>query len=402
MIRLAKNEYIRNFWFNLSIIVLATVMMVISVAMVSNIYAQSRLYRFAEKYINENTIFIDEVSAEAAEELNKYGTFTAVKKYDGRLEVNEFVNVLVYSDEAMKKLRPGLDMGKYPDKCKKGSDTICAMIGNGLVRMGISVGDEFELEIETKMNSTESGESIKLKFYAAGLITECQHMYMDRYSWSNNMTYEDFFPVYEDDGSNIVSIFIPESEEWKLPEEAVCKLNNIILNPYEKLSDEEKREVIYKLWDFSTMTSTPFYVNNADVIDISREIYENDMARNIPLCMVVLLLFVTGILGVVSVKTAVSIRSYGIMYIAGMSPAKAPLISGIEMGFNCIIAGVFTVSLLKIQQKLKITTAINFSINESEPVFIAAICLLLVAGAVLTTRSILKGNTLISIIRNRE
>ncbi len=396
MIRFAGKEYYRNLWFNLCIIVLITVMMLISVTLISNVYAQTRVYRYGKKLITEDTIFISEVYADKAEELSRYGTYTAVRKYDGFIGENILVNVIVYSDEAMKFLPPSLDAGKYPDKCRKGSDTICVLIGDKLLSEGVSVGEEFELKMHTH------DDAVSLKFYAAGIASSGQHLYMDMYNWSSDMTYGDFFPIFGKEENNYTTILVPESEAWKLPDELICRLNNIMLNPYEKLSDDERNEAIRELWSFDTNGSSPIYINNEDVIELSRTIYENDMMRNLPLCVVILFLFGIGLTGVIIVKTAVSIRCYGIMYIAGMSPGKAPLISGMEIGFNCIIAGILSTSLLKLQQKLKIIKAVNCSIGKAEMLFIAGICLVIIAGAVLTTKSILKKNTLVTIIRNRE
>ena len=61
MFRFGISEYIRNWWFNLCVVLIMVVMMLISTIFISNIEEETKIYRLANKYIDEDSIFALEI-----------------------------------------------------------------------------------------------------------------------------------------------------------------------------------------------------------------------------------------------------------------------------------------------------------------------------------------------------
>lgn len=401
MIRFAKNEYIRNFWYNLCTIVLLVVMMIISITLISNYEQQAKLYKFASKYIDENTMFFDRIRAEYIDELDSFGEIIGVHTYDAYIgsEYGSHLTISVHTEEMLKKLTPRLNAGKYPGKKDMGEDTICILISEN--PYGIGAGDEFVLNgFGDTSDETSTLETINC--YVSGVISDGQRIYTDISHTFSDMTYEDFFPIHTYEQFENVRIIVPESEGYKIPDGWISYLGNVILNPDDGLSKEQLEEIRKIVNDYRTFPEYPLVYPEADeLIERSKAVYDNDMMRNIPLCVVVLILFGISIIGVVSVKTSKSIRHYGIMYVSGMKNSTAPVISGIEMIFNCIVSVVMALSLLKLQNTMSIIGDINCYIGKVEVISLIIISLVITIDTMLTTRSILKEHTLIEIVRNK-
>ena len=66
--------------------------------------------------------------------------------------------------------------------------------------------------------------------------------------------------------------------------------------------------------------------------------------------------------------------------------------TGVEMGMNCLIAVIFTVSLLKIQNRLKLVGEINCSLELPELTVMFVLCAVVILWSVFTARGVLKEN----------
>ena len=79
---------------------------------------------------------------------------------------------------------------------------------------------------------------------------------------------------------------------------------------------------------------------------------------------------------------------------------KAAVITGVEMLTNCGIALMLTMSILKIQSKLKIFGTINCDINVITVLTLIVIISITVVFSMVMARRCLKDNTALEILRN--
>ena len=400
MIRFGISEYIRNFWFNLCIVMLLLVMMIISTILLSNIDKQTGTYRLAEKYMDEDSMFLFDVLPEYMEELENYGEMLAAQVLYGTVADVErsSIKANVYTEEVMKTLKPRLDSGRYPQNVKEDENTICALISHN--PYGIKAGDTFTC----KVNTIDLKE-YQFQVYVTGVISEGQSLYTEIHEGSTDMTYGDFFPLYSYAQTEQVRMIIPEEELEKLPMEEIYSIFwNIMINPDDNLSVEERitmRNEIkrYQLECSTTCMEFP-YPSSIKLAENNEMIYKSILMKYLPLSIIVILLFSICIVGIVTIKTVKSTRYFGIMYTYGMQYRSAQLTAGLEMAFNCLMAFMVTVVLLTLQTKFDIVGEINCSLDTLELLVMAGVCVVTVVGAVLTTRGVLKEHTPVEILKN--
>lgn len=224
MIRFGIYEYIRNFWFNLCVVIIMLVMMIITTVMVSNIDEQTRVYRIAEKYLDDDSMFVTNTFGDFIEELDVDGKVLVAQGFLGIVGPEEDISATVYTEEVMKYLSPRLDSGVYPNSSQTDENTISVLMSHN--PYGIEVGDTFTYNI------FGDDEYISVKVYVAGIISDGQNLYTEIRHIFSSMTYEDFFPVYSYEQTGDVRIIVPESEMKKIPEVKKILLDhNIIINP---------------------------------------------------------------------------------------------------------------------------------------------------------------------------
>lgn len=404
MIRFGIREYIRNFWFNLCIVMLLIVMMIISTALLSNIDEQTGSYRLAEKYMDEDSMYLSSALRERMEELDTYGEMLAVQVTGGWVaETNDddhskSIRAVVYPDEVMDYLRPRLDSGTYSEKVKVDENTIGVLISHN--PYGLKAGDTFTYDIWGA-----DGSNIPVQVYVAGVLSEGQSLYTESGHIFTDMTYSDFFPLYSYGQTDEVRMIISEDEMKKIPQEKIFSYySNIMLNPDDDVPSEEKIEIWQRIktYEFEfegTDISSP-YPSAVELVERNDSIYKSILMKYLPLSVVVILLFSISIIGMVTIKTVKSTRYYGIMYTYGMEYRNAQLTAGLEMGFNCLIAFMATIALLTLQTKFDIVGEINCNLDTLELLVMVGVCVIMVVGAVLTTRSVLKEHTPVEILKN--
>ena len=401
MIRFCINEYIRNFWFNLCIIMLLLVMMIISTVLISNVDNETGTYRLSEKYMDEDSMFLSRVFSERMEELNTYGEVFAVQVFNGVVRVgveHSVVVAIVYSEEVMEHMKPRLDSGTYPEAVKSNDNIVRVLISHN--PYGFKAGDTFTYEI-----FTVDGKSIEIPVYVAGVISEGQRLHSELQSVSVDMVYDDFFPVYSYEQTEMFRMIILEDEMQKLPEDSLFfYYGNIIINPDDDLSTEERTEIWEKIvnyeLEFSSTQIPASYPSALELVERNNIVYKSIIMKYLPLSIIVILLFCISIVGMVTIKTVKSIRYYGIMYTCGMQYSGAQLTAGMEMVFNCVLAFIMTITLLTLQEKFDIVGEINCNLDTLEVLVMLGICMIMVVGSVLTTRGVLKEHTPVEILKN--
>ena len=402
MFRFGISEYIRNWWFNLCVVLIMVVMMLISTIFISNIEEETKIYRLANKYIDEDSIFALEIFSDFYKEISMEENMLTSQTFFGYQSDNtDTIRASVYSKEVMKAIKPRLDSGTYPSKVKKDENTIVALISNN--PYGIEAGDIFEYNIYYT-----DDENIKVNVYVAGVISDGQRLYTDIGSMNSNMTFEDFFQLYSYEQEEEVRLIIPEEEVEKIKDiEAASLFYNIIINPDNTMSDEGKRNIKAKISNYEkevlqSIPSDSLYPDAEDIVYRSNEKYKGTLLKYVPLTVIVLVLFLISITGIVTIKTVRSIRYFGIMYICGMNYTKAQFMTILEMTFNSVLAFAFTTNLLALQKEFKLVGEINCNIGMLQMLFMLSVCTIIVLWSGQTTKNVLKGNTPIEIIKNME
>lgn len=402
MFRFGISEYIRNWWFNLCVVLIMVVMMLISTIFISNIDEQTKIHRLAGKYIDKDSIFAVRIFNDFYKEISMEKNMLISQTFFGNLGDNtDTIRDSVYSKEVMEAIKPRLDSGTYPSKVKKDDDTVVALISNN--PYGIGEGDVFEYNIYYP-----DDENIKVNVYVAGVISDGQRLYTDLGSMNSNMTFEDFFQIYSYEQEEEVRLIIPEEEVEKIKNiEAASLFCNIIINPDNTISDEEKRNIKDKISNYEkevlqSIPSDSLYPDAEDIVYRSNEKYKGTLLKYVPLTVIVLVLFLISITGIVTIKTIGSIRYFGIMYICGMNYTKAQFMTILEMTFNSVLAFDFTTNLLALQKQFKLVGKINCNIGMLQMLFMLSVCIIIVLWSGQTTKNVLKGNTPIEIIKNME
>lgn len=399
MIKLGVNEYIRNCWYNLCIIVIMIVMMVVSTALISNIDEQTKVYRLSERYMDEDSVFFETVSTELIEQVDDYGDILISKTLYGDVGNDEYSNIIasIYTLEVMDYMKPTLDAGIQPDAIQTDKGTISVLLSHN--PYGLEAGDTF------RFNIFAFGREININAYVAGILSEGQRLHTDINVMNIDATYKEFFPVYSYEQTETVRMIIPETELWKIAgAESAIRCHNFIINLDDELTTEQRNEAKKILTKYNEEELNGMgdaaYPKATDLVERSTIMYNSTVLKYAPISIIVILLFCICIVAIVTVKNIKSLRYYVIMYTQGMYYGSVVLMAGLEMIFNCVMAFIGTVTLIKLQNTFDIVGEINCHLNELELSIMVGICAVIVISSLLTTRSVLKEHTPVEILKN--
>lgn len=393
MTKFGISEYIRNFWFNLCSILLLIVMMILTTGMISNIDEKAGMYKIARKYMDYDSMYLASIENKNIEELKEIGDVNYVQTIEGDYGPRKLIRGCVYTREIMKNMKPKLEYGTYPDKVTVDSNTVKALISAN--PYGIKAGDTFTYIVSTL------GESVPVNVYVTGVIKEGQRLYITLNKTFINMSYEDFFPVYSYEQTEDVRLIIPESEAGKLPETMSYLCDNVMINPKGTLTEQERDTIYNRIADYDITGSSP-YPEPAELVNRNNTMFKIEFMKYIPLSVVTIVLLCISIIGIVNIKTAKSTRYYGIMYAYGMRYKKAQIIEGVSMTFNCGLAVIFTVSLIKLQQKMEFFGEINCNLNMPQIITITGICIIIIFCSMFAAKGVLKEHTPVQILKNKN
>lgn len=405
------SEYIRNFWFNLCTILLMIVIMVMSTIFISNIEQETKIYRLAEQYIDNDSIFVAwgfyDMQQMIEESLGEDDSLLYSQSINGSIEGDEqsSIDTLVYSQQVMETLMPKMDEVANTSDEKKYNDTIIAYISHN--PYGIKAGDRFSYEIWV-LDGEEA--SVCVDVYVAGIISEGQRLYSSGGEIFSDMVYEDFFPLYSYEQTGLVKMIIPEKELCKIKELdkviSTSVYGNIIINPHDNISKEEHMALVESISEYEEklhpITSEMVYPEARDIVYKSNVLYKSEVLKYIPLTIIAVILFLVCITGIVTIKTVISTRFYGIMYICGMYYTVAQCMTAVEMTLNSAIATVFALSIINLQNKLKIVGEINCNLDVLQYGFMFTICLVIILWSTMTAKRVLKDNPPVQIIKNMD
>lgn len=399
MFRLGVSEYIRNTWYNIVVILIMVAMMCVTAIFVSNVDRQTRLYRLTSEYIDSNSIFLNYSTEEDWKVLNKVEKIMSSQTTTAWIKnvENSRFKLLVYSKDFMKYLSPRLDEGQFPYKKQLDNDIIPVIISHN--PYGISTGDTISIEV-----FTNSEEAINIKVYIAGILSDGQNVASLSGNVLEDMTYEDFFETYNYEQTGEIIMITTKEELSKISDNIMLFNYNSIVKFQENITQEERKANINAVKKYERerfkASSVDVYPETDTIIKWNKEIFNSILIKNIPLTVAIFILVLTCIAGIVSIKTYRSARYFGILYICGMHYKNAIVITGVEMLTNCGIALMLSVSILKIQSKLKVLGIINCDINIITVLILVVISIITVVFSMLMARKSLKENTAIEILRN--
>ena len=399
MIKLGISEYIRNCWYNLCIIFIIIVMMIVSTTLISNIDEQTKVYRLAEKYVDNDSLFLNMIDATVLEQMNDYGDILIAKTIQGHVNDDEYSGIFanVYTSQVMSYMKPMLDSGVQPDAVSNGKETISVLLSHN--PYGLEAGDTFLFRMYAEPSD------IVIKVRVAGIISEGQRLHTRIKYMFSSATYKDFFPVYSYEQTEEVIMIIPESELGKIPEvNNAMMYNSFIIDLDDDLSLEKKIEAENILQQYNEKElhgmGNAAYPKPTELIERSNIMYNSTILKYVPIVIIVVLLFCICIVAIVTVKNIKSLRYYVIMYTHGMYYGTVVLMAGVEMVFNCVMAFIGTVALIKIQNTFNIGGEINCHLNDVELYLMEAICVVIIVSSLLTTRSVLKERTPVEILKS--
>ena len=330
MIKLGISEYIRNCWYNLCIIFIIIVMMIVSTTLISSIDEQTRVYRLAEKYVDDDSLFLNMIDATVLEQMSDYGDILIAKTMQGYVEGDEYSGIFVnvYTSEVMSYMKPMLDSGFQPNDVDVDKDTISVLLSHN--PYGLEAGDTFLFRMYA------GSSDIVIRVRVAGIISEGQRLHTRISYMFDSATYKDFFPVYSYEQTEEVVMIIPESELEKIPEANKATMyNNFIINLDDGLSLEKKIEAEKILQQYNEKElhgmGNAAYPKPTELIERSNIMYNSTILKYVPIVIIVVLLFCICIVAIVTIKNIKSLRYYVIMYTQGMYYGTVVLMAVLEM-----------------------------------------------------------------------
>ncbi len=394
MLNVLIGNYVKNIWYNLITIVIIIATTVISIIYISNILSQTKLYRLISPYLNANSLIVnvwdfdDSVLTKVEDSIKTKEIFCYSK------QAPNLKTFAVYDEEVMSVLKPRLSRGRYIQSGTK--DEIEVLASDS----GFEVGDV----VTVYMDEKGSEEDIPVDFKVVGIISDGQKLFVSSNHLSYDMGYEDMFLTYSYEQLK-ESVFITTQEQLDKIDATLRYLNFCSIYKMEDdITEEELYENQLRISDYET---TIFSIPSSATRPSSESLTErmetdmrNILLKYIPLTVSVLILLVVCVVGIVSIKTAKSMRYYAIMHMCGMNQRKTIGLSGIEMLINCIFAVVLAISLIVIQNHYSIIGTINCELGSIQILVMIGISLVITATTMLVTSATMKESTTMGILRN--
>lgn len=391
MVRFTVSEYVRNTWYNVISVLIMVAAIVAGTIFISNITVQTKLYRLVKPYLNDNSIIISDASGFDFDTLDKVDKTLMTREHSCWADSLKNLNrCIVYDDEVMKCMPPRLDSGKYIHEVNDSSDEMLVLVtGNS---KGLGVGDTFPLRFSTK-----NGDFIYVTARIVGVLSDGQKLFMSTGTITRNMGYEDLYCTYSyEQMEKSLIITTPEQME-KLGDELGRGFSlTCIVKFKDDITEQERNANIEAVKAFEEgihgegMNSISIYPETYKICDRMETSYNNLMIQYIPLTIAMFILISVCIMGIVTIKTANSMRYYATLHICGMTQGMAVRLTGIEMCINCIFAVIIGLSLITIQSKYNIVGIMNCVIELPQIIMIILMCVIIIVSSMLMTMMVMK------------
>lgn len=406
MLKLGLREYIRNSWYNLMTVFILVTMMIAVVIFMSNIERQTSLYRLMDKYLDNDSMIIYTAHEDISKKLCKvedvmYGreanvAITESDKFD------DYKHITVYSEVQMDMLPPRLEEGVLPNKVDKGNDYISVLVSKN--PYGLKAGDT------TVMRAFDvNGREVEVNLYITGVITEGQSIPFISIGGQQDftyMSYENFFTTYSYEQSESMLFIIPEKELEKLDTSLFLNYRMTVVKFDKDITDEEYKNniEIVKAYEreYNGHSLVDTITEGEKINENSKEIISVELKKYVPLTLAVVVLILTCVTGITSIKTYNNRKFYGILHICGMHYNKAIFMTGLEMIVNSMIAVSVTKIVVWLQQKYKLLENINCNAGSLTWLVLGVIIVITIILSMGMVRKNLKENTLVELVRGME
>lgn len=406
MLKLGFKEYIRNSWYNIMTVFILVTMMIAVVIFMSNIERQTSLYRLTAKYLNKNSIIVDIAYEDISKALSKVEGVMYTREMNVAIseadKFDSYKHMTVYSEVQMDMLPPRLEEGVLPNEIDKGKDYISVLVSKN--PYGLKTGDT------TVMTAIDvDGNEVEVNLYITGVMIEGQSIpYMPVGEEQNlsYMSYENFFATYSYEQSDTMLIIIPDKELDKIERELFFNYRMAIIKYDDDITEKEYEKNFEIVKDYEKQcfhfSRVDMFPKSEKIIENSKQILNVELKKYVPLTVATVVLILTCIAGITSIKTYNNRKYYGIAHMCGMHYNNAVILTGIEMVINSIWAVVLTKVLVWLQQKYELVGIINCNPGTLTWMILGIIIVFTILLAMGMVRKNLRENTPVEVVKGTE
>ncbi|MBQ2981104.1 MAG: hypothetical protein IJD58_03150 [Lachnospiraceae bacterium] len=407
MIRFIFSEYIDKMWIHLFIICILTSAMLAGGTFVGELSTKGSMYNAVMDSIDGRSLLLGyNYESEMIDRLKDYGkvisneVYFAVDKSQEESERRKIIRIKACPDEIMGYVHPRLDVGEDIENCGVDENTIAVYISYN--NIGIDIGDTIVLSIDM-------GDGVNkkdVKFYIAGVLSEGQKLYgFD--GASRDMIYTDLFRTYSYAQLGEILIITTQKEMEKLEGNIYHEYDSGILTFDEKLTDTEVNNIKKEIVEYERERNNGIsFIENVfptmdNFISDSKDMFYIELKKYIPMIVTICTISLVCMVGIISIKTDMSLKSYTIFRLLGMKGRNIILCNGIEMLINIICALILFVSMATVQNVYGIVDKINLRIDMVTLISVCVFGVLVVVSNIIVSAIILRNNTPVHILKKR-
>lgn len=396
-------KYVRNIWFNVVSVLIITVTIMMSTIYISNITAQTKLYRLVSPYLNENSIFMEipesEFDINSLTKLEKTLMTKCLACHSNEMDVRK---CHVYNSEVMSVMPPRLSDGRQIGTVDMNDDRIEVLISDNVKSYG--VGDEITIKYPYVDLETMIESEIDIKCEIVGVIAEGQKLFINSGEGDKDVSikgYEDLYLTYSYEQIGSIIMITTEEQLSKLDLELYYLCHNAIFKFEEDITKEERAANQLKVTKYETDRGRSATNLQASLLTEKMEAdHRNIILKYVPLTIGMIILVTVCVVGIISIKNAKSMRYYSTLYICGMNSTKAVILCGRDMLINCIIATALGITLMTVQNKMEIIDTINCEIGALQVLTIIVLSVIMILMSMSVTNTVMKERSPMDILKD--
>ena len=180
-----------------------------------------------------------------------------------------------------------------------------------------------------------------------------------------------------------------------------------ILTFDEKLTDTEVNNIKKEIVEYERERNNGIsFIENVfptmdNFISDSKDMFYIELKKYIPMIVTICTISLVCMVGIISIKTDMSLKSYTIFRLLGMKGRNIILCNGIEMLINIICALILFVSMATVQNVYGIVDKINLRIDMVTLISVCVFGVLVVVSNIIVSAIILRNNTPVHILKKR-
>lgn len=397
--RLGFREYLKNFWFNFVSVLVLGVLAVSTVILISTVDKETRLYRLVQPYLGEQgdiTSIMTDKTLQSLEQvegvlMSSVGYFTYGE--------DAMFDVCVYNRDMEKYLEPIMKDGTWVSNSKNQTDYVRVVVSGNA--QGFKTGDIVPMTAILK----EEGTSTEFMVMICGVLEDGQSVYNTTHHAYEKMDHTALFQKFSAAQLEVPLMITTEEELKKIDGDVYFEHGNVLIRyedditPEVKKANREKISLLYQ--DIYVMKYLPDTVLTSLVFlkQYSESTIKNICLKYIPLIVVNFILITICLVGIVAIKTMVNMRDYGKLYLCGMKWSSGIQLSVMDMTVNCMLAGILSVILIKIQNQFELFEKIFAEFKIAQSMAMISMFGIIILFSAIVTGVILRTNTAMDMIR---